>query len=779
LRASFLRQWAIEGALPTYQQLSNWSAFAGGEFAYLAGSAYLEWLVGRGGDSSLVHVWRRLSAKRNRTFDEAFAGVFGEPPATLYRRFTAELTANAMAAARELVKAPADTGAIVQRLTWGTGDPAFSPDGERVAIVLRSATRPSRLVIWKTADEPDTLRARRDSAALRRDPEDVPARPIHPLPKKVIASLRPVGGMTYQGPRFLRDGRVLTWRYVARGDGTLTTDLFLWDPRSHDVHRVTRNAGVKNADPSPDGRTAIAERCRAGHCDIVRVELATGRVGAAQTGDVQRSYYAPRWSPFGQRVVVSVHVGNRWRLQMIDVESGQSRFVDPDDGASRYDASFISPSEVVAVSEVSGVPNIEIIDLVSRRSRPLTSVTGAAIAPAAHPTNGSIWFLSLYSRGLDLRRVDGARQDVAVVSAVGDALAPATMVPAKDSVVFSAGSVSAPRTYSLGVRLFRWIPAPQWSADGKSGVLALTSTAVVGKSELVALIAAGERAMWRGAALNATWRGSRVPMRLSLFDATQRPSEGEAIVARPGVDVQLTGGAVRMELSRSLEETQTRLRLGGSASRFHHVGAWGQVARPSVGDGTTRQLATIDLASAWQRRVDAFRFSAGLGTNVAYGSSAGRTLRRVIGSATSSFAIAGLLGVNGSALIGDVNADADTFEHFSLGGSPSPLIDEALIAQRIAMPALPTGVDAGRSLLAYRVSIPFATLSPFLWGASTNRVNGRYSNWHRVLGAELSLAFPPIPFAGTPAARAQVGLGRSIDEPFAKKLRGYVNLTFP
>ena len=47
-----------------------------------------------------VDVWRRLSAKQNRTFDEAFAGVFGEAPAALYGRFTADVIAKAAEAAR-------------------------------------------------------------------------------------------------------------------------------------------------------------------------------------------------------------------------------------------------------------------------------------------------------------------------------------------------------------------------------------------------------------------------------------------------------------------------------------------------------------------------------------------------------------------------------------------------------------------------------------------------------------------------------------------------------
>jgi hypothetical protein len=780
-RAAFLRQWAIEGALPTYQQLSNWSAFAGGEFAYLAGSAYLEWLVQRGGDSSLVHVWRRLSAKRNRTFDAAFTGVFGEAPATLYRRFTAEVTASAMAVGREMVKPTADTGAIVQRLTWSTGDPAFSTNGERVAIPLRSATLPGRLVIWKTAEEPDTTRARRDSAVRAADPEDVPARSIYPPPNRVVASLRAVGGLAYQGPRFLRDGRVLVWRYVARGDGTLTTDLFLWNPPSRSARRVTRYAGVKNADPSPDGRSAVAERCRYGHCDVVRVDLSTGNVTTVRSGDVRRSFYRPRWSPDGRSVVVSVHDGDRWRLHMLDIATGSSQAIDPDDGANRYDAAFMSPTTLVAVSEASGVANLEVLDIASRRSHAITRVTGAAIAPVAHPTDQSIWFLSLYSRGFDLRRVDARRDEVASAVAIGDSLAPATVVPPKDSSVLHSGPVSTPRPYSIGTRLFRWIPAPQWSADGVSGALALVSSDVVGRSELLGLVAFGERGTWRGAALNATWRGLKSPIRLSAFDASQRLSSTLPRIAFPSqLDVRLTGGSIALSAGRATEEHQVRARLVGSIARFTHVGDSVTVANTVGLEPSTRRLVVMDLAESWQRRVGAARFSWGLSQNLSRGSSNGAPIYRFVFAGSAGVSMPGLFGVIASGQRGFVNFDADPFEQFTLGGSPVPLIDDALLTQRVSMAALPTAVDAGSAFASYRFTIPLAPVSPFLWAASTrNLVDRKFTHWHRVLGVEFSISVPHIPLAGTPAARAQVGVGQSLDEPFRKKFRGYVNLVFP
>ena len=151
-RAAVLREWALEGKLPTYAQLDADAGFYGGNMRYLAGSAFLEWLVDKQGDSSLVHLWRRMSARQDRTFADAFAGVYGGYPDDLYGRFTAELTGKALAVRRELqttrTAAPdSGEGRTVQSLSWYTGAPAVSRDGTHLAIVLAQRGGPNRVVV--------------------------------------------------------------------------------------------------------------------------------------------------------------------------------------------------------------------------------------------------------------------------------------------------------------------------------------------------------------------------------------------------------------------------------------------------------------------------------------------------------------------------------------------------------------------------------------------------------------------------------------------------------
>ena len=283
LRAAILRQRARAGALPTYAQLAGDSkSWMGMAMAYLAGSAYLEWLVERGGPGSLKRLWARMTARTDRSFDGAFAGVFGEPPDRLYGRFTAELTWRAMEAER-LLAPTAREGRVWQELRWTTGEPAVSPDGARLAIVLRGRETPSRLVVWSTAADEKAEKAWRERVAteLRRDPEDVAPVRAGPLPRTPLYELVTRDGEEPFTPRWMPGGRaVLFVRFETDGEGFLHPDLFDWEPESGHVRRLTRFADVREADPAPDGRWAVAVRDRNGLSQLVRVDLATGAVTA-------------------------------------------------------------------------------------------------------------------------------------------------------------------------------------------------------------------------------------------------------------------------------------------------------------------------------------------------------------------------------------------------------------------------------------------------------------------------------------------------------------------
>jgi len=813
-RPAFLRQWALEGKLPTYAAVSAAGGFAGGEFAYYAGSAYFEWLVAQRGDSSLPHIWRRLTARTSRTFDEAFAGVFPGTPAELYARWSAEVTAEAVAAERALREAPGGLveGALVQRLRGATGDPAVSPDGQRVALVVRSPGRASRVVVWRTGPEPrdTTRRGRTPPARTRprqrvRDLEDVPAVPYLPPPKRPLATLRARDGRAFGAPRWLPDGeRVLVQRYEPLADGRLRPDLWLWDTQRHSVRRLTRGAGVRDADPSPDGLTALGVRCLRGWCDLARVSLGDGAVTTLAAGSPERTFARPRWAPDGKRFVVAEQRTGRWHVVLGELGAGEPtlRDVGPVDGTLRYDPVFLRDGRAIVVtSERGGVPNLERVDLATGGLAPLTRVTGAAVAAEPIGATRDLYFLSLRSTGFDLRRLalDSVPPSLAVVPLVSfaeraGARGPAPPTPIAPRVAtgpgasaaasavgrrlaivggdsFPATPVAPSRPYGLGPQRLALLPAGAWTADGNSLAGVLAGADPVGRLTWVLVGAFGAPSTWRGGSLSAALRALPVTVDAQAFVAAQRYEVASGVRVPLGTardDVHYRGGLLALAPRATLGSATLAARLGGS------LGTVLSDAETVVPDRewVARKLAFADARASLLRGSGDWLVSTALGATGATGRSAGRSFTRTLGSAAVAIRTP-LLSARASYAQGAIGADAPPFERFTLGGPESAIVDASLLGQRIAMPVLPTGTLTGRRVEVARVGLGGYAVEPFAWAS---RVPDATSAWLRVVGAEASFTSGPVPFARAPGARLVGGVGYTLDGPTRHRAQIYASV---
>jgi len=764
-RAAVLRQWALEGKLPTYAQMSASSAFQGGAMAYLMGSAYLEWLVERRGEESLVHLWRRMSARQPRSFAAAFVGVYGESPEDLYGRFTVEVTARALEARSLLSGRGLVEGDTVQRLAWGTGDPAVSPGGEEIALVLRAGSGPGRVVVWRARPEDDdpaesAVRER----LLARDPEDVPAVRFHPRPLRTLAVLGPSGGRGYDDPRFLPDGeRILVTRMEPLGDGAFRSDLFVWSWRRGDVRRVTHGAGLRDPDPAPDGRSAAAVRCLAGICGVVRVDLADGAVTPLAAGSPDRVFYRPRWAPDGSWIVAALQEKGRWRLVRVDPATGDVGPLGPDDGASRYDAAFLPGGrELVAVSERGGVANLEVLEVATGAVRPLTRVTGAALAPEPSPSTGEVYFLDLHARGYDLDRIDVDAQVPGGVVPLPAALAPAAPVPpAAPAEPFPLAGLPPSRPYGAGPRTYRILPLGAYSGDGPVAGAALVSSDPVGRLTWMAEAAFGDSDAWRGGSLRATWRGWRPAVGGEVFGLRGREDLDPEGLAMPLPD-GYRGAALFVERTHQGGTLRTRARAGASMGQAATSGEWAGrgfgwaeygVSGSAGGRGRSLGGALTLLGSAgstdgdaWLRGLGALGLSVGLGP----------------------------AGLQGTATFGATSGEAAA-ERFAVGGAGPGLVDPAVLAQRIPMPGLPSGAVVGSEVLVLRGSATARLLpaAPYLWAARSGD-----GGWLRVVGAERSFSSAAIPDLNLPDTRAVLGVAYSLDEPFRDEFRAYFALTY-
>ena len=155
IRAAVLRQWALEGKLPTYEALSGTGGFLGGSLAYLGGSAYLEWLETKAGDPKVLQtLWIRLAGKRD--FDAAFTATFGFGPKDGYQRYCAELTHTALELERRARAQGLREGELLAQLQGWATDLALSPDGTKLLARVLAPKHPG-LYVWDLKATPKAV----------------------------------------------------------------------------------------------------------------------------------------------------------------------------------------------------------------------------------------------------------------------------------------------------------------------------------------------------------------------------------------------------------------------------------------------------------------------------------------------------------------------------------------------------------------------------------------------------------------------------------------------
>jgi hypothetical protein len=790
MRPAMLRQRALEGRLPSYGALNSMEGWAGGSMAYLAGSAYLEWLGARGGDSALVHLWRRMSARRDRGFDEAFAGVFGASPQALYGRFTAEVTAMAVAVEDTLREAGLVTGDTVLAMTYGTGAPAVSPDDSLLAAVVRYRDQPSRLIVWSTAVDTAALRQRERARErlLDADPEDVPAIRAGPLPRRRVAVLDPAIGTRFESPRFFPDGRrLLVWRSEPLGDGSWRGDIFVWSLTDGRLLQITDGAGVHDAVPSSDGMRAVAVRCANGICDLVEIALSTGAVSVLAPGTPESPWAHPAPSPDDRWIAASRAVNGVWRIVLVErldgaaghARAGRVLQLDLPGNASRYHPVWLRSGPLapglIVVSEASGIANLEIVPLASPDAPPgeirtLTRVTGGVLAPAVARNGGAVYFLSMHANGLNVHRL--SLGDSTAPAQVNPALAAATglvrIPPSVTFVVppapittdtFALSPVVRLGAYGFGPRRYGIWPVAGGGAAGGYGGLALVSGDPVGRLTWVLQGAFGSRAVWRGGSMGAAWRGFRPSVTGNLFYGEQRPSLQDDVQPTT-MDVDYRGVTLIADLPRQGNGWTMGMRAGGTA---------GSLSFPGAPDDASRAFGFAEWRGSLAMRSGTRALAVGMQVHAGAGRTHDATWRRGRATIATNVAAGGRV-LRGTLTGGIAGGDVPAFEQFVVGGIASPLFDDAIVAQRLSHPALPLGTTGGTEVIAWRLATNFAGSELYLWNASAL---GWGNEQHRLVGLERSLSGLRLPIVNIPGVDGRAGVAYSIDAPFRREWRLY------
>jgi hypothetical protein len=762
-RPALLRELALAGRLPSYGAMSVGGGYKGGSMAYLAGSAFWEFLAAQRGDTSMPLVFRRQTAFTKRSFDEAFRGVYGEAPAVMYARFAAELTAKAFAVDSALRRSGLVTGTRLARFGSAVGGPAVTRDGQRLAIALPGSNgRPSRVVISRADTQLVTPREREIlQRQLERDPADVPAIRVFPRLATPIATLTPQHGRSFGNPRFIDSAgtQLLLESWSMRRDGTQRPDLATWNATTGAVRFVTDGAAVQDADPSPDGSKAAAIRCVAGVCDLVLVTLATGTVTTLAAGSPVTVFNHPRWSPDGRHIAASVQQADGlWRLAVVDVDDGALRIVTPDDDVNRHSASFdATGAQLVYVSEADGIPNVETLRLSDGTRTQRTRVAGSVYEPVPLPNDG-VMFLVEYAGGMDLQRLSGdLRVQGDGIGAAALSLVPAMPRARQRGMLLPPDSIGAPVRYVTGPRTVRLLGQISAAREGIVNGFMVTSADPANRLTWQVTGLIGSAAAWRGGVASAAWYGSRPTLRADAFWLQQR-ADLQSRASRLSADnARVAGASLSTELPIS----------GSSASHRLAAGTFLGAAQVGTDEVASRALATASYATGG---VVAWRMSMGGSVRAAVGVLGGA--RFVRGTASSYVSVRG---ARVDARVHRASAGTPDFEQFSVGGFAPPLSDDVALGQRIGLPSLPVGTARGRSMYELRATYP-APLLPigtlFAHSVGTEWTARRQS---LVLGLEQGLAFDNLGIVGLPRMRALAGVARVVRGPVRNSSSVYLS----
>jgi hypothetical protein len=561
--------------------------------------------------------------------------------------------------------------------------------------------------------------------------------------------------------------RLLVTRSVPLADGRSRSDLFEWTVKSGKVRRITKGAGIQLADPTPDGTRAVAQRCGAGVCSLVVVDLASGALRTLAQGTLDGSYAGARVSPDGRFVATAQQRGARWVPVIIDIASGSARSIGPDDAASRYSPAWENDSTLLVMSEASGAIEIERLALRGDARSVAVRTIGVAGAPEVGP-DGRIWWLDLHGRGWDLR-VNEAGSSLPVAARLDDAQFPSVKrVDTRLAQQFAPEQLDAPKRYGTGPFGIAFLALGTDGADGGTWAAGATFGDPVGRGTGVAYAGMGREGAWSGARLAYTWRGFRPAIQLQGFRADYLPSEqpSKAGLGWEPFDRRFTGGMLALEFTRYGARGSATTRVGGSI---------GSGENPTLGGAARdRTLLFAQLGSEFsvspRPRTDVtFRWQA---TTVAGSADDGDVRRNTVNAWLAVQVPQG--GVAVRAQGGEVNLDAPFSERFIIGGTASPFVDPVLLNNRIEHLGLPFGIAGGRryGILTAESTGPIRVFHDWIVGGDQE-----FGETLRVVGAEFTLAIPRISVMRVPVANLRAGANHSLNGPVRNATQAYISFT--
>lgn len=340
---AIIQQFAREGALPNYTQLSNINEdYLSGSMAYLVGVRYLKWLEENYGEDTLDAVWTRWRAVKKRSFDEAFEGVFQDTAKHLYQRFTAEYTFNALTKEQRYTQ---NTSTLWLNLNGPVSAPSISPDGKYLAIVdssqKQNKIRKITLAVYSTENNTKKQKKFKDNvkSLLKTDPQDIASKAPTVFKREQKFTLHQRNSKGINNPRWLDNDTIIYGATTVDRKNNRHQDLFSWHIPSDTIKQLTTNANVRRFDIAnikSSNPFIIAERSRYGSSQLIKLSLDGKFEQELTPASVESVYDFVRIKPQQKNnsetnkvsfAYLQTTLNEKWRLKISTLDTSNSAII--------------------------------------------------------------------------------------------------------------------------------------------------------------------------------------------------------------------------------------------------------------------------------------------------------------------------------------------------------------------------------------------------------------------------------------------------------------------
>lgn len=322
---------------------------------YLAGYPMVDYLNKTYGEDAFARLSRYQAQHPLGGSTKALSHVTGKDPEQFYHEFLQDYLNNARQVKEQALAAGLPQGKIVlaQEDTLDSFEEHFWTENGTI-IGLRRGNDKKTALVEKSPDSPEIL------------------------------SEIETGNLANLSARRLADGRLILSEifYHPFGEGHIdTTDLVIFDPKTRERTRLTKNAHIYSAALSPDGTTFVATRKNAMWIDLVLLN-ADGTDVRPLISKTGMYFDAPCWSPDGTKIAAVVKSGQNSDIVLVNPVTGAMELLFKSDIAEDNEPEFSPDGKwLLFSSDRSTIWNIYAWNLEERKLFQLTSVPYVAGNP--------------------------------------------------------------------------------------------------------------------------------------------------------------------------------------------------------------------------------------------------------------------------------------------------------------------------------------------------------------------------------------------------------------